>query len=243
MSKPETIKLAWRHSEYADCYFDRESSYLDAGLRQAVGPQALQVGRQIDQQIVDALDLPYLVRLSSEFDSESDLAADPAFLPFSPDSFATVILPHVLERHQLPHQVLREAHRVLMSEGHIVVTGFNPMSFIGMQRLLRPKSVVRGRYYTPRRVIDWLQLLGFEVVASSMFHYAPLSKSPRIQKTFRFLESVGDRWLPMFGGGYMITAKKRDVGMTMIGRVRFNRPKAKLASTASAQSSVKHLKK
>jgi SAM-dependent methyltransferase len=203
----------------------------------------LQVGKQVDQSVIEALDLPFLVKTSATHDPGSALAADAAFLPFSAESFATVILPHVLERHNLPHQVLREAHRVLMSEGHIVVTGFNPVSLMGLQRLLRSRAVARGRYYTVGRVIDWLQLLGFEIVASSMFQYAPLFKNARFQRAFQFLESVGDRWLPVCGGGYMITAKKRDVGTNVIGRVRFQSRKPKLASTAAAQSSARKVKK
>jgi hypothetical protein len=150
-----------------------------------------------------------------------------------------VVLPHILEVHELPHQVLREAHRVLMPEGHIVLTGFNPNSLLGLQRWLRPTSVCAGRYYSIRRVIDWLQLLGFDVVGSSMFHYAPLSGSKRLKNTFQFLESVGDRWLPMAGGGYMISAKKREGSATMVGRLKYTAKKSKLvAATANIQTNA-----
>lgn len=235
-------KPLWRHSDYASNFFVAERPHLQSGLRQTIGPITLQIGSQIEQRIVDQLDLPYLLRTSERDDTEAGLRSDPAFLPFNPDSFSTVILPHVLEWHRLPHQVLREAHRVLMSEGHILLTGFNPMSLMGMQRVLRPRAVEHGRYYTPKRVIDWLQLLGFEVIASSMFQYAPLSRSTRVQKTVAFLESLGDRWLPMFGGGYMIAARKRDAATTFVGRVRFKRNKPKLAARAtSAQCPTKPL--
>lgn len=243
MEKRSIDKPLWRHSEYASHYFAAERPHLQSGLRQAIGPMALQIGHQIEQQVVDELDLPFLLRTSEREDADADVRSDPAFLPFSPDTFSTVVLPHVLDWHRLPHQVLREAHRVLMSEGHIVLTGFNPMSLLGLQRVLRPKAVERGRYYTSRRVIDWLQLLSFEVVASSMFQYSPLSNSPRVQRTFAFLESVGDRWLPMLGGGYMIVARKRDAGTTMVGQLRFKQNKPKLAARAtSAQTSGKHPK-
>lgn len=234
VTDPENEILPWRNNVYAQQYFSCEREFLSSGLRQAIGPIALQLGQQLDQSVIDELDLPFLVRTSRTADGPGDVAADPAFLPFDQDSFAMVILPHTLERHLQPHQVLREAHRVMMSEGHIVVTGFNPMSFMGLQRFLRPDAVAHGRYYTPKRVIDWLQLLGFEVVASSMFQYAPLSKKPGMRRSLRFLESIGDRWLPMFGGGYMIAAKKRDAGTTMVGRLKFKTSKRKLAASASS---------
>jgi len=121
-------KALWRDSDYAAHYFAREVPYLKTGLRQAIGPSVLQIGSSVEQMVIDELDLPYLVRTEIAEGEGIALRADPAFLPFAPDSFATVILPHVLEGHPLPHQVLREAHRVLMSDGHIVVTGFNPLS-------------------------------------------------------------------------------------------------------------------
>jgi len=238
----------WRVSDYAERFFDIERPFLDAALRSSVGPTVLQLGEYLSSSVVEDFDLPLLIKaLSSEqefqtSDSFSSVAADPAFLPFGPEAFSTVVLPHVLERHKLPHQVLREAHRVLMPEGHIVLTGFSPNSFIGMQRWLRPRAVCPGRYYSIGRVFDWLQLLGFEVVSHSMFHYAPVSKSKRLRKTFSFFESAGDRWLPMTGGGYMISAKKRDPGSTLVGQVKLKKSKRKLVAATAAKTHTKRTK-
>ena len=231
----------WRSSEYAKRYFDEEHQFIAAGLRQSVGPAVLQLGQRLHTSVVDDLDLPFLVKTNEFVDGLSDIVVDPAFLPFSEDVFSTVVLPHVLERHELPHQVLREAHRVLMPEGHIVLTGFNPASLMGLQRWLRPAAVCSGRYYSVRRVIDWLQLLGFDVVGSSMFHYAPLSRSQKIKTTFHFFESVGDRWLPMAGGGYMISAKKREPGGSLVGRVAFKTKQPKLVASATAKTQLKSI--
>jgi len=227
----------WLTSDYAQQYFSQERAYLNLGIRQAIGPSVLQIGDYLDQTVVEELDLPFLVRLHRSGHEFADVIADPAFLPFEPECFSTVLLPHVLEEHELPHQVLREAHRILKHEGHIVITGFNSLSLMGLQRFIRPKAVCNGKYYTAKRVIDWLQLLGFEISASSMFQYAPLSKNTRIRNTFKFLEAVGDRWLPMTGGGFMIAAKKREPSGTLVGRVRFQQPKRKLVAAATTKTS------
>jgi len=229
----------WRDSHYAKHYFDAERPHIAAGLRQSIGPAVLQIGQRLPDSVVDDFDLPLLIKTNEFVDDSSDIVVDPAFLPFSPSVFSTVVLPHVLERSALPHQVLREAHRVLTSEGHIVLTGFNPASLMGIQRWIRPKAVCRGRYYSVRRVIDWLQLLGFDVVGSSMFHYAPLLRNQSLKNTVQFLESVGDRWLPMIGGGYMISAKKRDAGATMVGRTKFKISKPKMAIPTAAKTQYK----
>ena len=122
-------------------------------MRQAIGPKVLQIGSLLEQKIVDDLDLPFIVRATGVEREGADLIADPAFLPLQAESFSTVLLPHVLEGNPLPHQVLREAHRVLMHEGYIVITGFNPLSLLGLQNLIYRKAVFNGRYYTVRRVI------------------------------------------------------------------------------------------
>ncbi len=235
----------WASSLHGDVYFAAERPHFDAGVRQIIGPSTLQVGSMLDQSVIDDLELPFLLKAqlgptpSAHSRSEADLAADPAFLPFEPETFNTVLLPHVLEAHFLPHQVLREAHRVLAGEGCVLITGFNPSSFLGLQRWLRPRAALPGRYYTPGRVIDWLNVLGFEVVASSMFQYSPISSKPKVTKMFGFLESVGDRWLPMFGGGYMIAAKKKVFNGNVIGRTKLARRQRQVAVTASAKSSSK----
>lgn len=235
-SKPN---VDWHYSGYAQQYYAQERSYLNAGLRQFVGPKVLQLGESLDQTIVDDLELPYLLKAGFQENTHDDVVLDPAFLPFAPETFSTVLLPHVLETKGLHHQLLRESHRVLQSEGHLVLTGFNPYSLMGLQRFLRPRAVCSGRYHGVAKVIDWLQLLGFEVVASSMFQYSALSKGEGIRKAFSFFESVGDRWLPMMGGGYMIIAKKRDLGHTMVGRLRFKKRRSNLIPAAAGKVSLK----
>src|SRR5690554_1708857 len=59
------------------------------------------------------------------------IVADPENLPFDTQSIDLLVLPHVLECSSNPHQVLREAERVLMPEGRVVISGFNPWSLWG----------------------------------------------------------------------------------------------------------------
>lgn len=241
LSKQHPQLIDWRMSEPAAQYFDCERPYLQSALRQAAGPAVLQVGELLESKIIEDLDLPFLLKsaaLEGAHGGVADLCADPAFLPFSEKTLSTVLLPHVLEGHCLPHQVLREAHRVLQSEGHLVLTGFNPISLIGVQSKFAQQAVPQGRYYTSRRVVDWLQLLGFEVIANASYQYPPLTKRLRLRKALNFLETVGDRWLPMLGGAYMITAKKKDLSMTMIGRVKYRKSKRKLVA-APAKASLR----
>ena len=53
-------------------------------------------------------------------------AADPTALPFAQGSLDLLAMPHTLDMSQDPHAALREAERVLVPEGRVVITGFNP---------------------------------------------------------------------------------------------------------------------
>ena len=64
------------------------------------------------------------------------IRAAPWALPFASQSVDLVALPHVLEFARNPHQILREAERVLMPGGSLVISGFNPLSLWGMSRRL-----------------------------------------------------------------------------------------------------------
>ena len=57
-------------------------------------------------------------------------------LPFATHSIDLVVMPHILEFTEDPHQVLREVERVLVPEGHVVITGFNPASLWGVRQYL-----------------------------------------------------------------------------------------------------------
>ena len=62
------------------------------------------------------------------------LAHDFAELPFATQSLDLVVLPHVLEFANEPHQILREVERVLIPEGQVIVCGFNPISMWGVRQ-------------------------------------------------------------------------------------------------------------
>ena len=122
---------------------------------------------------------------------------------------------HVLDFTAHPHLVLREAERVLVPEGRLVMTGFNPVSLWGVRRLLQ------GRFYSPWngnflplvRVKDWLALLELEPDGGAFMGYAPPFERSDWLYSWRFLESAGDRWWPLAAGVYGIEAVKRQRGM------------------------------
>lgn len=147
---------------------------------------------------------------------EADIHAIPSALPLLSDGIDALILPHLLERVADPHGVLREAERVLMGEGQILILGFNPWSLWGvrslfMRRHARPWA---GRYISEGRLRDWLALLGFEVVRVERYLFGWPSDHAFVARRNRVLERIGRRWWPWLNGAYLIVARKRVVALT-----------------------------
>ncbi len=148
-------------------------------------------------------------------------------LPIDSDSVDVVVMPHVLEFDSRPHDVLREASRILVPEGQLLISVFNPVSLAGVWRLaLKHKGGVPwcGHFFTQYRLRDWLELLGFELQATQTLFYTPPLGSTRLQELFEPLDALGRLLWPLFAGVYILTARKRSSTLTPIRpRRRFRR--------------------
>jgi SAM-dependent methyltransferase len=154
-------------------------------------------------------------------------------LPFASQSIDLVVMPHVLEFADEPHQVLREVDRVLVPEGQIVITGFNPASLWGARQSLcrvgaSPFLPRAGQFIRLPRIKDWLKLLSFEVNRGRFGCYAPWVRTEKWLARWEFLEKVGDRWWPVLGSLYMLTAIKRVRGMHLVGAIRKRKAERKV---------------
>jgi SAM-dependent methyltransferase len=159
------------------------------------------------------------LRLRCDPDTSANVRAEPTHLPFSAASLDLVVMPHVLEFSSHPHQILREVERVLVPEGHVVITGFNPYSLWGARRLLARHGSAfpwNGNYLGVMRLRDWFKLLGFETRLGSFGRYAPAAVQEQWLRRWRFLELAGARWWPIAGAVYMVQAIKRVPGMRVI---------------------------
>lgn len=167
-------------------------------------------------------------------------------LPFPDASIDLVVLPHTLELARDAHGTLREVERVLRPEGRLVILGFNPASLWGLRQrfgrlrrslggkapLFLPRS---GEFIGYRRLRDWLRLLSFEVEGGRFGCYRPALHAEHWLARFAWMDRVGDRWWPVFGGVYFLVAVKRVRGMRLVGLVRDEKIKPKTAPAVVAQ--------
>ena len=151
--------------------------------------------------------------------TQIDLSADPTQLPLAADSIDGVILPHTLDFSPNPHQLVREVERVLIPEGKVLLSGFNPWSQWGVGRLFRRRSGNMpwcSHFFSSRRVHDWFSLLGFDLESVVYLNYRPPFHNQAIMQKLAFMESLGQRVWPRLGGVYVLQAVKRTVTMTPI---------------------------
>lgn len=194
----------------------REQRYFDHAVSDVFGFNAVQVGLP---QIDFLRDSRIPLRVTCAVEVGADVEADPMFLPFESQSLDLLLLPHVLEFSANPHQVLREAERILRPEGRLVLAGFNPRSLWGLARALQGGErgyPWNGNFLNISRVKDWMALLGLEVAAGSMCCYRPPVNRESWLRRMRFMEPAGDRWWAMGGGVYFLQAVKRVQGMNII---------------------------
>lgn len=139
-------------------------------------------------------------------------------LPWQASSVDLVLLPHTLDFSDDPHQTLRETERILVPEGHIVLSGFNPYSFWGAKKKVNRSTQFpwQGDFISLLRIKDWLALLGFEIVSIKMACFSPPVDNQRWLQRFQCMDKASPHWWLMPGGVYFIVAKKRVAGMRVI---------------------------
>lgn len=144
------------------------------------------------------------------------LVSEPDYLAVANERIDTLILHHVLEFSANPHQVLREAQRVMSSGGQLFVIGFNPWSLWSLRKYFSFSSIApwRGNYLTCSRVSDWLRLLDFQIQNRQfgLFHF-PVNNE-RLITSCHTLERVGQKYNCFLGGFYVMVARKQVAGLT-----------------------------
>jgi len=206
---------AWFDTPQGRYVLAREQAYFDRTVSDIFGFNALQAGLP-GLDFLSASRMPLRIRGADT--AVVDVLMCCSELPFASDSMDLVVLPHVLEFAEYPHQILREVERVLRPEGSLIISAFNPLSLWGLRRVLGCKQDYpwRGRFITLLRLKDWLALLGFEVAGGRFAVYAPPLHSDKWLERYSFLEKAGDRWWPVTGGVYFLHAVKRVPGMRLI---------------------------
>jgi SAM-dependent methyltransferase len=197
--------LGWEHAQF------------DSAVDDVFGYRAVQIGLpEVDFLRQNRIQFRFTLAL----EPGAAVAADPLQLPLESQSVDLLALPHVLEFHASPHEVLREAERVLRPEGHIVISGFNTASLWRLRQLV-PFMGDAGAPWDAHfigllRLRDWLRVLGFELNGGKFGCYVPPFAKKNWLDRFAFMDKAGARWWPVLGGVYVVRAVKRVAGLRLV---------------------------
>ncbi len=163
-------------------------------------------------------------------------------LPVADDSIDCVLLPHTLDFSDRSHAILREVHRVLRSDGYLVVLSFKTGGLWGMRRLIPGAGLPPGADHliTERRLRDWLQLLDLSIHGTSRYFFRWPLPGHRGAASANW-ERRGQQWWPELAACYMLTAQKRVSTLTPVRPVWRRKPKVVvgLAETTNRVSRIR----
>ncbi|MBV1880495.1 MAG: class I SAM-dependent methyltransferase [Pseudomonadales bacterium] len=237
----------WFSTRVGERVLSEEKVLLDQVLPSLFGYHLLQAGVDIPQHWLDSSRVSHKFRVSPVEEESSELSqvrASLDALAIESDSIDVAILHHSLDFEYDVHQVLREAARVVMPGGTMVVVGFNPWSVWGLWRFLTlrfRRSPWTSRFVSPFKLSDWLNLLDFEVEGSETTLYFPPFFSESLLERFSGVEQLANLWLRHFGAVYILVAKKRVSCLTPI-RPRWRPSKRSFVTVPIAQSTQRKAK-
>jgi len=217
--KRQALEL-WLRSPRGQRLLALEMQEVARVLPDVFGRHVLQIGDWgVDGGLLGAAETLHRAVLGTLGGTGSAALINPESLPLMGKSVDAVLLPHTLEFTRSPHNVLREADRVLNDRGRLFVLGFNPWGawamrgWLGLRHACFPAG---ARFYSASRLHDWLELLDFEVTEVRRFGAGFPWLAPR---------SLGDHWSPgsllaPMAEAYLLTAKKRVLPVNFVGRVQ-----------------------
>jgi len=241
----------WLPSAPGQALLEWEQTQLDQAVADVFGYHALQLGLP-DIHGLRFNRMPYQWYADRAGTTAVQLHCDFEALPFPASSLDLVLMPHSLEFSLDPHASLREAERVLVPEGRLVICGLNPTSLwgwkqrrerfyrrLGFGSLFLPEG---GEFIGYWRLRDLLRLLNFEVESSNFGIWQPAVRSEAWLSRLRWMNTVGQRYWPVFGATYCIVAIKRVQGLRMLKPTWKTHPKLAHApvpvSSRNAQSNA-----
>ncbi|WP_333497382.1 class I SAM-dependent methyltransferase [Kluyvera sp. CHPC 1.251] len=225
---PQTVSapVSWAEMPWGEYYREAIDRQLKPWLGKLYGFHLLKVGNLSAEINTEACAISHQVNISLE-GNPMQVKADPLHLPFAEKSVDACLLSHTLPWCSDPHRLLREADRVLIDDGWLIITSFNPVSLMGLRKLvpvLRKSTPYNSRMFTLMRQLDWLALLNFEVMHQSRFQVLPWAKQGG---------ALLSTHLPALGCLQVIVARKRTIPLTL-NPMRQNKAKNRIQQAVGA---------
>lgn len=216
----------WAELPGGDHYREALEKELKSWFTKMYGFHLLKIGNLSAEINAESCAIAHQVNVSLTGEP-AHVRADPLHLPFAAKSVDACLLAHTLPWCPDPHRLMQEVDRVLIDDGWLIISGFNPVSLLGMGKMIpvvRRSPSVKSRMFTLMRQMDWLSLLNFEVMHYSRFHVLPWTKQGgKLLSTH----------LPALGCMQLIVARKRTIPLTPTA-MKMRRSKSQVRQTVGA---------
>lgn len=231
----------WFASDLGADVLNAERRVIDRFLTKLSGTHLLHIGSIPESGLTDACPAVHRTLVYPELVlgmAMNTIICQPEELPVEHDSIDTVLLHHALDFTTDPHQVLREATRVMKPGGHMVIVGFNPVSLWGLDKCLTRQSKKtlwqKSQLISHHRLIDWTKLLGLTEERTLSDYYLPPFSSAKLRNRFMTIQAFGRKSMPGLGAFYAVMVRKDVASMTPITQKRFSRPFISIPMTKPA---------
>jgi SAM-dependent methyltransferase len=215
----------WYAAPAGEYLYQQERRIVTDLLKPLHGPRLLQLGFSSGQSLIADAGQAQKIYASALASGEAELCSSFNQLPFAAESIDILVLHHAIEFTDNPHQLLREANRVLSHRGEIIVVGFNPWSLFGISRMLqRPlgkQPWLQAQLLSKYRLRDWLRLLGMEVESVRHSYTVPPLGRGRLREFLLGLDAYTTYHNWISGGLYVMHGRKHVAGITP-DRARWN---------------------
>ncbi|MDT8428585.1 MAG: class I SAM-dependent methyltransferase [Pseudomonadales bacterium] len=215
------VMTKWFSSELGQTLYAAEKNQLDPLLARSFGYHILQISCSAEIDLIAESPAGHKLKFAPKYiPGQKQAVALAEALPLESDSVDTVVLHHALDFTPDKHRLLREATRVIIPGGKLLIVGFNPFSLWGGAKLIRWHRAPpwNARFVPGSRVSDWLELLEFRVDQITHGGYLLPLNYRRLLRYADFLERTGQRMSNPLGAFYVITAYKERVPITPVVR-------------------------
>ena len=203
----------WLATPYGEYLLSTEKAVARELLEATAGYRVMELAVSDVARLRDMAPQLHRFALTASPQDSASALSDMHALPLPSSVVDVAILHHVLDYCRYPHETLKEAGRVVLPSGALVVVGFNPVSTLGLlrwpMRVFSSGIVWQNRGLSPSRVVDWLRLLGFQCEKLRYGAYNPPFTSRGVLARLAWSERLAARLHLPLGSFYIIVARKQ----------------------------------
>lgn len=211
----------WYRGPYGKALLDAQKKTIEHELGGYFGYHLMQLSIMPEYKFYDTSRINHrfsISPLANERRENAEACSDLESLPLPDECIDVCILHHTLDFAANPQQVLKEAARVTVPRGYIVLMGFNPVSVSGcikpFAHFASATPIWKRQSLRVRRLKDWLAFLDFSALDVRYGAYSVPINNEKYLRNTRLIERTFTKTNIPIGGTYCIFARKDKVGLT-----------------------------